>query len=129
LIWEISGENTLTERRTGIKQSLSYLFFALGAAGLLCGFKNFSDDAKEMKAKLNSGRVAEMAVNAQALALHSTRIPELFREGSKSGKSRAKEQIKQNWDDFLKAGEVLRTEVDQLARQWPMGTLRLLALS
>jgi cytochrome c556 len=124
-----------------MKQSLSYLFFILGAAGLLYGtgsvargdgpkslpevkdsinfrhylMENVGDNAKEMKAKFDGGRVAEMAVNAQAIALHSTRIPDLFPEGSISDSSRAKEEIWQKWDDFLKAAEALRTEVDQLA--------------
>ncbi len=57
-MWSKESENTLTERRRGMKPSLSYLFFALGAAGLLCGFKSFSDDAKEMKAKFKGGQGA-----------------------------------------------------------------------
>jgi cytochrome c556 len=127
-----------------MKQSLFYLFFALGAAGLLYGtgsiahgdhdhpeglpdakdsinfrhylMENVGENAKEMKAKLDGGRVAEMAVNAQAIALHSTRIPELFPEGSTSDSSRAKAEIWQNWQDFLKAATSLRTEADQLAQ-------------
>lgn len=85
-----------------MKRSL-YLLFALGAAGLLYGtglvahedhhhpkslpevkdsinfrhylMENIGDNAKEMKAKLEGGKIAEMAVNARAIALHSTRIP------------------------------------------------------
>ena len=123
-----------------MKHSL-YLFFALGAVVLLYGtglvahedhpknlpdvkdainfrhylMENVGDNAKEMKAKLDGGKIAEMAVNARAIALHSTRIPELFPQGSTSDHSRAKAEIWQSWEDFLKAAQTLRTEADQLA--------------
>jgi cytochrome c556 len=143
-MWLKANKNTLTERRTGMKLSLSYLVLALGAAGLLYStgsiahgdhdhpkglpkakdsinfrhylMENIGENAKAMKAKLDGGRVAEMAVNAQAIALHSTRIAELFPQGSTSDSSRAKAEIWQQWEDFVKSATMLSTEADQLAQ-------------
>jgi len=77
--------------------------------------ENVGDNAKEMNDKIKAGKIKEAKLNAQAIALHSTRIVDLFPKGSTSETSRAKEEIWQKWDEFVKASETFRTEVDQLA--------------
>src|SRR5262245_50978168 len=77
--------------------------------------ENVGDNAKEINDKLKAGKPAAVKVNAQAIALHATRIPELFPKGSTSETSKAKEEIWQKWDDFIKSADALRTEADQLA--------------
>ncbi|MCS6924498.1 MAG: cytochrome c [Candidatus Binatia bacterium] len=75
---------------------------------------NIGDNAKELNDKLKAGAVAAAKVNAQAIALHATRIPALFPAGSVSGTSRAKEEIWQQWDDFVKISRLLQDEASQL---------------
>ena len=76
---------------------------------------NVGDNAKEMNDKIKAGKIKEAKLNAQAIALHSTRIVDLFPKGSTSETSRAKEEIWQKWDEFVKASETFRTEADHLA--------------
>jgi len=76
---------------------------------------NIGDNAKELNDKLKAGKPAAVKVNAQAIALHATRIPELFPQGSTSETSKAKEEIWQKWDEFVKSADTLRSEADQLA--------------
>jgi cytochrome c556 len=77
--------------------------------------ENIGDNAKELNDKLKAGQHAAVKVNAQAIALHATRIPDLFPKGSTSETSKAKEEIWQKWDEFVKSAETLRSEADQLA--------------
>lgn len=77
--------------------------------------ENVGDNAKELDKKLKAGDVAAAKVNAQAIALHSTRVAELFPQGSTSAKSRAKDEIWQKWDEFVKSADSMKTEADQLA--------------
>jgi len=77
--------------------------------------ENIGDNAKELNDKLKAGQFAAVKVNAQAIALHATRIPDLFPQGSTSETSKAKEEIWQKWDEFVKSAETLRSEADQLA--------------
>jgi len=77
--------------------------------------ENIGDNAKELNDKLKGGKPAAVKINAQAIALHATRIPELFPKGSTSDTSKAKEEIWQKWDDFIKSADTLRNEADQLA--------------
>ena len=77
--------------------------------------ENVGDNAKEMNDKVKAGKIKEAKINAQAIALHSTRIVDLFPQGSTSETSRAKAEIWQKWDDFVKSAETFRTEADQLA--------------
>lgn len=76
--------------------------------------ENVGDNAEELNNKLKAGKVAAAKVNAQAIALHATRIPDLFPEGSVSETSRAREEIWQRWDDFVKISHTLRDEATQL---------------
>jgi cytochrome c556 len=77
--------------------------------------ENVGDNAKEMNDKIKAGKIKEAKLNAQAIALHSTRVVELFPKGSTSETSRAKGEIWQKWDEFVKASETFRHEADQLA--------------
>lgn len=77
--------------------------------------ENVGDNAKELDKKVKAGNIAAAKVNAQAIALHAMRVPDLFPQGSTSATSRAKDEIWQNWDEFVKGSEALKTESDQLA--------------
>jgi cytochrome c556 len=77
--------------------------------------ENIGDNAKELDKKTKAGQITTAKVNAQAIALHATRIPELFPQGSTSATSKAKDEIWQKWDDFVKSSNALKTEADQLA--------------
>lgn len=77
--------------------------------------ENVGDNAKELDKKLKAGDIAAAKVNAQAIALHAMRVPELFPQGSTSTTSRAKDEIWKKWDEFVKAADTMKTEADQLA--------------
>ena len=77
--------------------------------------ENVGANAEELNKKLKAGDIAATKVNAQAIALHSTRVVELFPKGSTSPTSRAKDEIWQKWDEFVKSAEAMKTESDQLA--------------
>jgi cytochrome c556 len=77
--------------------------------------ENIGDNAKELDKKAKAGQIATAKVNAQAIALHATRIPDLFPQGSTSATSKAKDEIWQKWDEFIKASDTLKTETDRLA--------------
>jgi cytochrome c556 len=77
--------------------------------------ENIGAQAKELNDKMKAGKPATLKVNAQAIALLATRIPELFPRGSVAAPSRAKEDIWQNWDQFVKSAEELKTQADELA--------------
>lgn len=77
--------------------------------------ENVGDNAKELDKKLKAGDIAAAKVNAQAIALHAMRVPDLFPQGSTSATSRAKDEIWQKWDEFVKGSNTLKTEADQLA--------------
>ncbi len=76
--------------------------------------ENVGANAKEMKGKIDAGKLEEAKMNAAAIALHSTRIAALFPEGSSGDSSRAKEEIWQNWDAFLASATELGTEANAL---------------
>lgn len=76
--------------------------------------ENVGDNAKELNDKIKAGNIAAAKVNAQAIALHAARIPDLFPQGSTSEHSRAKAEIWQQWDEFVKISYTLRDEADQL---------------
>ena len=77
--------------------------------------ENVGDNAKELNDKIKVGKLKEAKLNAQAIALHSTRIADLFPEGSMSEISRAKAEIWQKWGEFEKSAGALSNEADQLA--------------
>lgn len=77
--------------------------------------ENVGDNAKELDKKIKAGDGAAAKVNAQAIALHAMRVPDLFPQGSTSVTSRAKDEIWQQWDEFVKGANTLKTEADTLA--------------
>lgn len=77
--------------------------------------ENVGDNAKELDKKIKAGDSAAAKVNAQAIALHAMRVPDLFPQGSTSATSRAKDEIWQQWDEFVKGANTLKTEADTLA--------------
>ena len=77
--------------------------------------ENIGANAKEMKGKIDAGKLKEAKMNAAAIAIHATRIAGLFPEGSSSDSSRAKAEIWQKWDAFLASANELSTEADALA--------------
>jgi cytochrome c556 len=77
--------------------------------------ENIGSNAKELKAKIDTGKLKEAKLNAQVLAIHATRIEALFPEGGTTDASRAKAEIWQNWDAFLALASTLSTEADTLA--------------
>ncbi len=77
--------------------------------------ENIGSNAKELKAKIDAGKLEESKLNAQVLAIHATRIEALFPEGVTTDASRAKAEIWKNWDAFLALASALSTEADTLA--------------
>lgn len=77
--------------------------------------ENIGDLTEELKDELEAGRVKEMTVTAQAIAVHSTQIAALFPKGSTTNKSRAKPEIWERWDDFERSADELGKEADELA--------------
>ena len=78
--------------------------------------ENVGANTKALKDKIDAGAVKEAQLNAQAIALHALQIPELFPEGSAPESSRAKPEIWQKWDDFVKSAQALREAADSLAQ-------------
>ena len=59
----------------------------------------------DAQAKFKAGNVEGIAVNAETMALNAEHIPMLFPEGSQTDKSKAKPEVWQKWDDFVKASK------------------------
>jgi cytochrome c556 len=76
--------------------------------------ENVGANAKQLKAKLDAGQITDAALNAGAIALHASQIPNLFPPGSTSDSSRAKPEIWQQWDDFVQSAHGLRDAAEEL---------------
>jgi len=76
--------------------------------------ENIGDNAKELNDKIKAGKIKDAKVNAQAIALHATRVTDFFPKGSTSETSRAKDEIWQKWDTFVKTADEFRVNVDAL---------------
>lgn len=59
----------------------------------------------DAQAKFKAGNIEGIAVNAETMALNAEHIPMLFPEGSLTDKSKAKPEVWQKWDDFVKASK------------------------
>ncbi|MBI4245815.1 MAG: cytochrome c [Candidatus Rokubacteria bacterium] len=59
----------------------------------------------DAQAKFKAGNIEGIAVNAETMALNAAHIPMLFPEGSLTDKSKAKPEVWQKWDDFVKASK------------------------
>jgi len=58
------------------------------------------EQLSEIRSKFKAGNIAEVAVNAEVIAITALQLPSLFPEGSLNGKSRAKPEIWQRWSEF-----------------------------
>ena len=76
--------------------------------------KNVGANWADIQNKSKANNIEAIAVNAEALALHATRIKGLFPEGSLTDKSKAKPEIWQKWPEFEAAAMNLRTRAEQL---------------
>ena len=68
----------------------------------------------DAQAKFKAGQIDAIAVNAETMALNGRYIPEMFPQGSLTDKSKAKPEIWQKWDDFVKASNNLVTWSERL---------------
>jgi cytochrome c556 len=77
--------------------------------------KQQSADAKAIKAAVEAKDYATVQTKAKDLMATSEQIPELFPKGSTKGKTKAKAEIWENWDDFTKHAKSLRKAASELA--------------
>jgi len=77
--------------------------------------KNVGANWGDIQNKVKAGNIEGIAVNAEALALHSMRIASLFPEGTLNpAKSAAKPEIWQKRPEFEAAAKNLMTRAEQL---------------
>lgn len=77
--------------------------------------KNVGANWADIQAKAKANNVEAIAVNAEALALHSQRITGYFPEGSYvPDKSAAKPEIWQKWPEFEGAARNLQMQAEKL---------------
>ncbi|HWO41164.1 MAG TPA: cytochrome c [Candidatus Eisenbacteria bacterium] len=77
--------------------------------------KQQSADAKAIKAAVESKDYATIETKAKDLMGTAEKIPELFPKGSTKGKTKAKAEIWENWDDFTKKAKALKSAASDLA--------------
>jgi cytochrome c556 len=77
--------------------------------------KNVGANWADAQAKAKAGNIEGVAVNAEALALHSMRITSYFPENSLGPeKTAAKPEIWQKWPDFEAAAKNLQVQSEKL---------------
>ncbi len=77
--------------------------------------KNVGGNWADAQAKAKAGNIEGIAINAEALALHSMRIASVFPEGSLNPeKSAAKPEIWQKWPEFQAAAKNLQARAEKL---------------
>ena len=69
---------------------------------------------KDIQEKAKAGNIEAVAVNAETLALNAMHIPALFPEGSLSEKSKAKPEIWQDWETFVKDASTMQALAERL---------------
>ena len=57
----------------------------------------------DAQAKHKAGQIDAIAVNAETMALNAMHIPSLFPKGSQTDKSKAKPEVWEKWDEFVKS--------------------------
>jgi cytochrome c556 len=77
--------------------------------------KNQSAAAKAIKGAVESKDYATIEMKAKDLMGSAEKIPDLFPKGSTKGKTKAKAEIWDNWDDFQKNAKNLRKAASELA--------------
>lgn len=81
--------------------------------------RNTSGHFKDLRQKAKDGQLAQIAVNAQTIAINARHIPALFPAGTLGTpeiKSRAKPEIWQDWDGFKAASQQLEEAATNLAK-------------
>ena len=68
----------------------------------------------DAQAKAKAGQFEAIAVDAEAMAMNTPRIPALFPEGSLSDKSAAKPEIWQKWPEFEASVKNFQTWAERL---------------
>jgi cytochrome c556 len=77
--------------------------------------KGNSEAAKAIKAAVESKDYATIEMKAKDIMGTAEKIPDLFPKGSTKGKTKAKAEIWDNWDDFQKNAKNLRKAANELA--------------
>ena len=77
--------------------------------------KGNSAAAKAIKAAVESKDYATIETKAKEIMGTAEKIPDLFPKGSTKGKTKAKAEIWDNWDDFTKNAKNLRKAASELA--------------
>ena len=79
--------------------------------------RNTSGHFKDLQQKAKGGQLAQIAVNAQTIAINARHIPALFPAGSTGSpedKSRAKAEIWQDWNGFTADAKQLEDAATKL---------------
>lgn len=77
--------------------------------------KSNSADAKAIKAATEAKDYATIQTKAKEIMGTAEMIPDLFPKGSTKGKTKAKAEIWDNWDDFTKKSKNLSKAAGELA--------------
>lgn len=77
--------------------------------------KGNSEAAKAIKAAVESKDYSTIEMKAKDIMGTAEKIPDLFPKGSTKGKTKAKAEIWDNWDDFQKNAKNLRKATSELA--------------
>jgi cytochrome c556 len=72
--------------------------------------KNVGANWADIQNKAKAGNIEAIAVNADTLAMNAKHIPAMFPQGSLTDKSKAKPEVWQKWDEFVKASQNLETQ-------------------
>jgi cytochrome c556 len=75
-----------------------------------------SADAKAIKAAVEAKDYATIEVKAKEIMSTAEKIPDLFPKGSTKGKTKAKAEIWEKWDEFTKDASKLKTASGDLAK-------------
>jgi cytochrome c556 len=75
-----------------------------------------SADAKAIKAALEAKDYATIEVKAKEIMSTAEKIPDLFPKGSTQGKTKAKAEIWEKWDEFKGGASKLKTASGDLAK-------------
>lgn len=73
-------------------------------------------NVEDIKDKQKAGKIEDIEVNALNIALNAGQIPSLFPQGSLGGKTRAKPEIWQNWQDFVARARELEVQAEALEK-------------
>jgi cytochrome c556 len=69
---------------------------------------------KDAQDKFKAGQIEAIAVSAETMALNADHIPMMFPKGSLTEKSKAKPEVWQKWDEFVKDSKNMVTWSERL---------------